>query len=257
MATTEDMMCTVQTSITDHIAVVTLTREKVNAINGTLLSDLNSELDRAEADGGVDSIVLTGREKFFSFGFDVPELLAMSRSELTSFLTDFTATLLRLFTLDIPIIAAVNGHATAGGCMLVMACDYRVAAESRARIGLNEVDLGVSVFRGPAEMLRYWVGERSAELILHEGTMYSIAAAERLGMVDEVVPPAQLLERAIEKATELGGKPKVAYRALKQLMRGATIERIVTGEHAALDAFLDTWYTDEAPSILAGLPLRK
>ena len=250
-------MSTIQTAITDRIGVVTLAREKDNAINNALLDDINAELDKLDADDGVDGIVLTGRESFFSFGFDVPLLLAMSRADLTRFLTRFTATLLRLFTSSKPIIAAINGHATAGGCMIVMACDWRVAAEGRARIGLNEIDLGVSVFRGSAEMLRYRVGDHGAERILSEGTMYSIAEAERLGMVDEVVPPDQLLKTATARARKLGGKPKTAYRAIKKLIRGDVVERIVTGEPAALDAFVDGWYTDEAQSILAGLQIRK
>jgi len=141
--------------------------------------------------------------------------------------------------------------------MIAMACDWRVAAEGRARIGLNEIDLGVSVFLGASEMLRYRVGGRRAERILDEGTLYSIAAAEELGMVDEVVPPEKLLEASTARARMLGGKPKAAYRAIKTLIHGEVVERIVAGEAAALDAFLDTWYTEEAQSILAGLQIRK
>lgn len=250
-------MSTVHTSVVDRIAVVTLARGKVNAINGTLLDDINSELDRLERDGDVDAIVLTGREKFFSFGFDVPELRAMSRTGLARFLARFTAMLLRIFTFHKPIIAAVNGHATAGGCMLIMACDFRVAEQGRAKIGLNEIDLGVSVFLGSAEMLRYWVGNRNAELILSEGTMYSVAQAESLGMIDETVAPDRLMDTAIAKATEFGGKPKAAYQALKALTRAGVTETIATGEEAARDAFIETWNTDEAQAILSKLQIRK
>lgn len=250
-------MSTAQTSITDNITVVTLARGKVNAINETLLDDLNAALDRIEADDGVDGIVLTGRGKFFSFGFDVPELLAMPRDGLARFLNKHTATLARLFTFPKPIIAGVNGHATAGGCMLIMACDFRVAAEGPAKIGLNEIDLGVSVFGGSAEMLRYWVGNRNAEMILNEGTMYSVADAKSLGMIDEIVLPDQLMDTVTTRAKEFGGKPKAAYRAIKKLMRGGVAVKIANCEQAALDTFIETWFTDEAQSILTRVEIRK
>ncbi|MCK4460996.1 MAG: enoyl-CoA hydratase/isomerase family protein [candidate division Zixibacteria bacterium] len=250
-------MNTTQVSIDDSVAILTLARDKVNAINETLIDDINNELDSLEANTDIDAIVLTGREKFFSFGFDVPELLTLSEEGLRRFLTKHTALLLRLFTFSKPIIAAVNGHATAGGCMLMLACDFRVAAEGRAKIGLNEIDLGVSVFGGSAEMLRYWAGNWCAETILKEGKLYSVVQAANLGMIDAIVPPDRLMSAATDKAREFGGKPKAAYRAIKRLMRGGLADRIALGEEAALDAFIETWYTEEAQTILKSLQIRK
>ncbi len=249
-------MSTTQTSTNDGIATLILARDKVNAINETLIDDINNELDNLEADTNIDAIILTGREKFFSFGFDVPELLSLSEEGLRRFLTKHTALLLRLFTFSKPVIAAVNGHATAGGCMLMMACDFRVAAEGRAKIGLNEIDLGVSVFGGSAEMLRYWVGNRNAETILNEGKLYSVVQAANLGMIDAIVQPDRLMSAATDKAKEFGGKPKAAYRAIKRLMRGRLAASIAQGEQAALDAFIETWHTDEARKILLTLKIR-
>lgn len=250
-------MRTVQTSISNNTAVLTLARGKVNAINEALLHDLNAALDRLEADPRVDGVVLTGRGKFFSFGFDVPELLGMPREELRFFLTRFTSTLRRLFVFPMPVVAAVNGHATAGGCMLALACDYRVAVDGGLKIGLNEIDLGVSVFRGSLEMLRYWVGTRNAELILNEGTLYGVAEAARIGMIDKVVAPGELMDVAASKAMEWGRKPKVAYRALKQLMRGSVMDTILADEEAIIDALMETWYSDDAQSTLRRLQIHE
>lgn len=250
-------MSTTQVSIDDSVAILTLARDKVNAINETLLDDINSELDKLETDTNVSAVVLTGREKFFSFGFDVPELLSLSEEGLRRFLTKHTALLLRLFTFSKPVIAAVNGHATAGGCMLIMACDFRVAAEGRAKIGLNEIDLGVSVFGGSAEMLRYWAGNWCAETILNEGKLYSVVQAANLGMIDAIVEPERLMSVATDKAREFGGKPKAAYRAIKKLMRGRLAASIAKGEQEALDAFIETWYSPDAQKILATLKIRK
>ncbi len=249
-------MSTTRSSTNDGIATLTLARDKVNAINETLIDDINSELDNLEADTDIDAIVLTGREKFFSFGFDVPELLSLPEEGLRRFLTKHTALLLRLFTFSKPLIAAVNGHATAGGCMLMLACDSRVAAEGRAKIGLNEIDLGVSVFGGSAEMLRFWVGNRNAEIILNEGTLYSVDKAANLGMIDALVPPENLMSVATAKAKEFGGKPKAAYRAIKKLMRGRLAASISKGEQEALDAFIETWHTPDAQKSLSTLKIR-
>ena len=212
-------------------------------------------MDNLEADTDIDAIVLTGRDKFFSFGFDVPELLSLSEEGLRRFLTKHTALLLRLFTFPKPVIAAVNGHATAGGCMLMLACDFRIAAEGRAKIGLNEIDLGVSVFGGSAEMLRYWAGNWCAETILNEGTLYSVDKAANLGMIDAIVRPDNLMSVATGKAKEFGDKPKAAYRAIKKLMRGRLAASIAKGEQKALDAFIETWHTDEAQKILLTLKI--
>ncbi len=249
-------MSTTQISTNDGVATLILARDKVNAINETLIDDINNELDNLEADTDIDGIILTGREKFFSFGFDVPELLSLSEEGLRRFLTKHTALLLRLFTFSKPVIAAVNGHATAGGCMLIMACDFRVAGESRAKIGLNEIDLGVSVFGGSAEMLRYWVGNRCAETILNQGKLYSVVQAANLGMIDVIVQPDRLMSAATDKAREFGGKPKAAYRAIKKLMRGRLAASIRKGEQKALDAFIETWHSPDAQKILSTLKIR-
>ncbi|MDH3892879.1 MAG: enoyl-CoA hydratase/isomerase family protein [candidate division Zixibacteria bacterium] len=250
-------MSTTIVSIEGNIATLTLAHGKVNSINEKLVDDFNKSLDQLESDANVDALILTGREKFFSFGFDVPELLSLSREDLTRFLTKHTALLLRLFMFDKPIVAAINGHATAGGCMLITPCDYRVVAEGRSRIGLNEIDLGVAVFGGSAEMLRYCVGDRNAELILNDGTLFTVEQAHELGLVDQVVSSDDLIPITTAKAKVLGAKPKAAYRAIKQLTRGPLASIIAEGEQQALDAFIETWYSGEAQEILRTLAIRK
>ena len=250
-------MSTTIVSVDGSIATVTLAHGKVNSINETLVDDFNEALDQIQSDTSVDAVILTGRDKFFSFGFDVPELLTLSREDLTRFLTKHTAVLARLFMFEKPIIAAINGHATAGGCMLIMACDYRIAAGGRAKVGLNEIDLGVAVFGGSAEMLCYWTGNWCAELILNEGKLYSIDEAADLAMIDKIVRPENLISSATEKAKEYGAKPRAAYRTIKKLLRGAVADRIAQGEQEALDAFIETWYTDQAQEILRTLAIRR
>ena len=135
------------------LATVTLSRGKVNALNEPMIEQISGGLEGLENDDAVKAIILTGQGKFFSFGFDIPGFLSYSRDAFTRFVTKFTNLYTYMFLFPKPIVAAVNGHAIAGGCMLATACDHRIMVSGRARISLNEIGFGSSVFAGSVEML--------------------------------------------------------------------------------------------------------
>src|ERR1700730_17239221 len=157
----------------EEIATVVLKRGNVNALNGTLLAQLKDCLKALEDDRQTRGIILTGFGKFFSFGFDIPEFLAFTKEEFSDFVTNFTDLYAYLFLYPKPVVAALNGHALAGGCMLALACDYRIMVMGNAKISLNEIGFGSSVFAGSTEMLRFWVGNSNASKILCSGALYS------------------------------------------------------------------------------------
>src|SRR5262245_46619333 len=144
----------------DGIATLTLGRDKVNAVNGRVVDELRAQLESAERDAGVRAVVLTGQGKFFSFGFDVPEFLPVSKDDFGQFVKGFTDLYTDMFVYPKPLVAAVNGHAIAGGCMLTLPCDHRVMVAGSAKIGLNEIAFGSSLFAGATEMLRVPGGQR-------------------------------------------------------------------------------------------------
>jgi Delta3-Delta2-enoyl-CoA isomerase len=228
----------------DGIATLTLARGKVNAINGAVVDELREQLKSLEHDHEVKSIILTGAGKFFSFGFDVPEFLSFDKAQFARFLTGFTDFYTYLFTYPKPVVAALNGHTIAGGCMLALACDYRVMATGKGRIALNELSFGASVFAGITEMLRFTVGSANATRVLYWGSMYSPEEAKSIGLIDEAAAEPDLMNAAFKMASALGSKHPPAFASMKSLLRKSVAEDIMRREKESITEFVDIWYSE-------------
>src|SRR5215813_9113172 len=202
----EKQMDFIQLSTNDGIAEVRLKRGKVNAINEQVVGELSDSLQRLAADPEIRAVILIGDGPFFSFGFDIPEFLSYSQESFSSFLKQFTGLYTYLFTYPKPLVAALNGHAIAGGCMLALTCDYRIMVSTKAKIGLNEIAFGSSVFAGSVEMLKFLVGARNAHTVLYEGTMYLANAALEVGIIDQVSSDENLTVDARAVAQRLAAK---------------------------------------------------
>lgn len=235
----------VKVEIVEGIASVVLSRGKVNAINQTVVDELGQCLETLAADRDLKAVVLTGRGKFFSFGFDVTEFLSYTQAEFAGYLTAFTDLYTYLFTYPKPVVAALNGHTIAGGCMLALACDYRLMAAGKARISLNEITFGASVFAGSTEMLRFLIGSAKATDVLYSGSMYSAEEALALGLVQSVSNADQLVDRARRIAADLAARPAPAFTSIKSLLRKPIAEAMVRREAASIGEFVDIWYTAE------------
>jgi 3,2-trans-enoyl-CoA isomerase len=225
------------------IATLTLNRGKVNAINGPVVGQLRETLESLERDPDTRAVLLTGAGQFFSFGFDIPEFLAFSREQFTEFVTGFTDLYTYAFLYPKPIVAALNGHTIAGGCMLALACDYRIMVSGKAKIALNEISFGSSVFAGSAEMLRFWVGP-NATSILVSGGMYPAGEALSLGLVNEITDTDELMKRAAEVASALASKYQPAYASIKSLLRSGIANAMRSQERESIEAFVEIWYSE-------------
>ena len=234
----------------DGIFTLSLNRGKVNPLNGDVVDEILSSLKDIEDDSAVKAVILTGQGKFFSFGFDVPELLTYSREAFSDFLSKFTNLYSYMFLYPKPILAALNGHAIAGGCMLALACDRRIIISEKAKMSLNEIDLGVPIFVGITEILRFCVGSRIATEILYSGTLYSPEQAYSLGLVDEIVGTDDLISAANKAASDLGLKPYSAFAGIKSLLRKPILEGISQKENESIKRFVDIWYSDSTRDIL-------
>lgn len=237
----------------DGVATLTLTRGKVNALNGDVVGELRTVLEALEHNREVRAVVLTGSGGFFSFGFDVPEFLAYSKEQFTDYATQFTALYTYMFAYPKPIVAAINGHAIAGGCMLALACDCRVMATGKAKISLNEIRFGSSVFAGSIEMLRFWVGSANATEILVSGEMYTAEEAQGLGLVEEVAVEEAVLEAAHEIASELGSKHLPAFAGIKSLLRDGIVDEMRRREADSIRRFVEIWYSEATWSNLRNI----
>jgi enoyl-CoA hydratase/carnithine racemase len=228
----------------EGVAAIVLSRGKVNALDEPTVDELKDRFREIEADEAVRAVVFSGEGKFFSFGFDIPGFLGHSKPDFSRYLTKFTDLYTYLFMYPKPVVAALNGHAVAGGLMLALACDRRIMAAGKGKVALNELAFGSSVFAGSVEMLRYAVGNRNAEEVLYTGAMVPPEEALRLGLVDEVCSREELLGKAVAAARELGGKGQPAFRSIKRLLRGPVAEGMRRREGASITEFVDIWYSE-------------
>ena len=245
----------VHVSINDGIAEARLKRGKVNALNEPAVEEIADCLRSLAADPEARAVILTGDGSFFSFGFDIPEFLGYSRESFAKFLQRFTGLYSYLFTYHKPVVAALNGHAIAGGCMLALACDYRIMVSGRARISLNEISFGSSVFAGSVEMLKFLVGEKNAQAILYDATMYSAEAAAQLGMIDEVSSTESLMKDARALAQRMAGKDAAAFRSIKDLLRAPVAQNMARNEEQSVQEFVSIWYSDSTRQTLRGITI--
>ncbi len=240
----EENMKFVQIEIDEGIAILTLNRGKVNALNNAVVDELRDQLKTVEADSTVTSVILTGQGSFFSFGFDIPEFLSFDKEAFTAYLTNFTSLYTYLFLYPKPVVAALNGHTIAGGCMLALACDSRMMAAGKGKISLNEIAFGASVFAGSTEMLRFLVGSATAADLLYSGAMYTADQAKELGLVQQVIAKDNLMTEATRTVSALGAKYPPAFAGIKSLLRKPVAEEMVQREKRSIREFVDIWYSD-------------
>ena len=227
-----------------NIATVTLERGKVNALNEPMVEEVTATFQSLEKDAAVKSLILTAKGKFFSFGFDVPEFLGYPKKDFVKYLEKFADLYTYVFQFPKPVVAALNGHTIAGGCMLATACDYRLMVSEKAKISLNEITFGSSVFAGTVEMLKFCVGTKNAQSILYTGVMYSAEEAFHMGLVDQVTTKDKLVEAATKVAQELAKINPSAFRSIKTLLRKPVVEEMLKGDKDSLVEMADIWYSE-------------
>jgi len=224
---------------------LTLDRPPANAENETLLADLLAAVEQADADSTVRAVVLTGAGKFFSGGFDLSPP-RRDDEEVVVMTTLFRDVHVRLLTLPKPTIAMMNGHAIAGGLVLVLACDYRLGLDGDYRIGLNEVAIGAAYPKVALEIVRLRLShQRAAELLLG-AALYPASQAIRLGVVDELLAADKLEDTVLRRASRMGAFPREAYAHAKLALTADAVARVMaeTREEAARAAAI--WQTAES-----------
>ncbi|MBI1816226.1 MAG: enoyl-CoA hydratase/isomerase family protein [Deltaproteobacteria bacterium] len=226
------------------VRILTLDRPPANAIDETLLHDLDVALDAAASDD-TRAVVLTGAGSFFSGGFDFS---APRRDDevATDLYRLYRDTHRKLLMLPKPTIAMMNGHAIAGGLVLVLACDYRLGAEGDYRVGLNEVAVGASFPKAAFEIVRLRLAHaRATELILG-AALYPASQALRLGVVDELFPRETFEETVLKRATRLAGFPREAYAHAKAAFVAETAALMAAETDEEALRTMSVWITPES-----------
>ncbi|MFI5322563.1 MAG: enoyl-CoA hydratase/isomerase family protein [Thermodesulfobacteriota bacterium] len=246
----------VELSHDQGITTVTINRPKVNAINEQVVLELRNVFWDLESNNRVKAVILTGRGSFFSFGFDIPGFMDYSKESFHMFIVSFSELIQRIFVFPKPVIAALNGHAVAGGCILAMACDRRIMVTGKFKIALNELTLGATVFTSIAEILKFTVGSRTAQHILYSGSMNSGEEALTLGLVDELVSEEGLKAAALSSARDIAGSDGYAFRNIKRLLRTEVLDAIERDEKASLSDFVEIWYSPNTQEKLKKVEIR-
>ncbi|MGN6225792.1 MAG: enoyl-CoA hydratase/isomerase family protein [Dyella sp.] len=236
----------------DAIVELQLARPPVNALNLSLLQQLRVAIEEAPA-AGARGIVLSGAPGMFSAGVDVPALMGRERSEVRAFWREFFAVCAALARSPVPVVAAITGHSPAGGAVLSLFCDYRVMAEGPFKIGLNEVQVGLSVPDCIQLALRRVVGTYRAERLLVAGAMIESSQALACGMVDELTGVEQVSTRALHWLRELLALPSHAMLATRGLARADLTEAYADVDALPLDAFVDGFFHPQTQTVLQGL----
>lgn len=241
----------IQTEFQDRVAVVKLNRGTTNALTLPLITELSETLHSLICDPCIEGLVLTSsNEKFFCIGYDVKELYNVSKKDFTAFYTAFNRFCLDLYTAPKPTVAAVTGHAIAGGCALTLCCDYRFIAEGKKLMGFNVVKLGIPVPYLVNCILLHMVGAKTTRDIVDSGEFYLPEQLLSMGMVDCVVPVEEVIPKAIEKAHELGALPHKAYTVIKGNRVEPVEKQILQHLKEKEQFFIECWFSDEARTLI-------
>jgi enoyl-CoA hydratase/carnithine racemase len=241
----------IQIERSHDIPVLKLDRGVTNPLNLALVLELSGILREVRDDSDARGVVLTSAsDKFFSIGFDLPELIELGREDFKVFYRAFNRLSLDLYTFPKPTMAAVRGHAVAGGCILALCCDHRYVAEGHKLMGVNEVKLGVPVPYPGDCVLRSLVSPQNSREILLRGEFYEPDDLLRMGMVDEILPPEDVLPASIGIVRGLGALPAGPFQAIKR----NRVEPVVSAIEARLaekeESFMELWFSREAQNLL-------
>lgn len=228
----------------DEVTVVTLDRPPANALTQASFDELTALLAEVGHDASVRAVILTGTGRFFSAGLDLFEVFGADADTFRAFTVAFDAGFTALFGFPKPVVAAVNGHAIAGGAMLVAAADTRLVADGAAQLGFTEVLVGVPFPASALEIVRFACAGPHLTELLYDGKTYLPRPAHERRLADEVVPADELMTRARAVAADLGSRPPAAFAGIKQALRADALARMRAHAPGA-DPVWGVWRTPE------------
>lgn len=235
----------IQRETAGNVEVLRLRHGKVNSLDTDLLQLLDEQLVALEEEPW-RAVVLTGEGRAFSAGLDLRRLAEGGADYVASLLEVLTRLLLRLIRFPRPTVAAINGHAIAGGCILPCTCDARLMASGGGRIGVTELLVGVPFPTAALEPVREVVEARYLRRLVYESALLSAEEALDAGLVDEVLPPESLIPRSLELAERLARIRPPVFTMTKRQLTAPLLERIerLTALHESDAEGL--WFGDEA-----------
>jgi enoyl-CoA hydratase/carnithine racemase len=237
------------------VALVTLRRPPANALNVELTEEIASVFGDLGQDDEVKSVVLTGHGKSFCAGVDLKIVPTFGQGDQRRMVNALNRAFYSVYACPLPVVGAINGHAIAGGFVLALCCDWRIASKTPFLAGLTEVRVGVPCPVAAMEVARHELRPDVARRLVLFGENMASGAAVDAGAFDEAVDADALLQRALEKAGQFAALPKSAFARTKRQLRRASVEAIETAI-AGAEPLLNNWLSREtlaaAASVLAG-----
>ncbi len=208
---------------TENYVIITLNNGKVNAISSLVIDGLNDCLDKASKENKV--VIITGKSGFFSAGYDLKEMTSSSESA-KELVTKGSQLSLKMLSFSQPIIIACSGHAIAKGAFLLLSADYRIGVEGSFKIGLNEVQIGMTMHNAGIAIANARLSNVYLNRSVNNAEMYAPKNAITAGFLDLVVPESDLLSKAFEVATMFSNLNKKAHLQTKLKVRALHLESI-------------------------------
>jgi enoyl-CoA hydratase/carnithine racemase len=214
----------VRLEVADGVGTIRLDRPKMNALDAQMQEEIRSAAEEATERDDVKAVVIYGGERVFAAGADVKEMAAMSHTDMVKRSHRLTSAFTAVAKIPKPVVAAVTGYALGGGCELALCADVRFAADN-ATLGQPEILLGIIPGAGGTQRLSRLVGPSRAKDIIFTGRFVKAEEAERIGLVDKVVPADEVYDEAVKWASQFANAATYAVRAAKESIdRGLEVD---------------------------------
>ncbi|XP_035510125.1 enoyl-CoA delta isomerase 1, mitochondrial [Morone saxatilis] len=223
------------------VAVMQMQSPPVNSLSLDFLTEFSIATEKLEMDKSCRGLIITSTQpKVFSAGLDIMEMYRKSPEHCGEFWKAVQEMWLKLYGSNMVTIAAINGSSPAGGCLMSIACDYRIMADNpRYSIGLNETQLGIVAPFWFKDTMINTVGHRTTEMALELGMLYNPSDALKIGLVDQLVPEDQVLTTATQTMTKWLAIPDHARQITKSMMRKPTIDKLTSNRETDIQYFVN------------------
>lgn len=239
-------MKTLELIAKEGYTIVKMNRGKVNALNYAFVEELRASFKTLAQDNAVKGVILTGKPHFFSAGLDLVELIQYDKAMVNTFFTSFASLYAEMLQFKKPLIAAITGHAPAGGCVLAITCDNRYMAEDeRYFIGLNEVAVHIQISQNLTEAYAYWIGSGLAHRYILEGKLLNGKEALAAGLVDELLPLDAVLPRAEKQMQHYLKADQQILMQTKQKLKKHLLNKLDPDTANALSEAAELWWKPE------------
>jgi enoyl-CoA hydratase/carnithine racemase len=240
-----------------QIAVLRIDRPPANAIDLELAKEFSVVLEGIDDSAATSALIITGAGGCFCAGLDLKALPKYDRAQQESMIMQLNHLFGGLYGLRVPTIAAVNGHAIAGGVILTLACDYRIGAHGDYKLGLAEARVGVPFPVSAMSIVQSELSPAVARSMVLTARNSSPQEAQSMGVLDELQPGDLLMSRAVEVAEEMTALPRAMFTRIKRQLRAAALSHIDDAMSHRKEPMLDSWLTEETRAASAEALRRK